>query len=83
MSDKAEARIEAEFNNEYNRKKLDANGDQTVDVSIPVQNLPQEEIEEIDYVRDVIQENDDNIYRVYVSTSSNVGGAVSSSSTRR
>lgn len=66
MSDKAEARIEAAFNNK--RGSPDPNGEKTVEVRIPNSDLDIEEVREVNYVKDVVEEGDE--YRVYASADS-------------
>ncbi|WP_435065637.1 hypothetical protein [Halobaculum sp. EA56] len=66
-SEKAAARIEAEFEG---RKSPDSSGSTTDDVSIPAAGLQREDVEELDYVTDVLDE--DGQYRVYVKVSSDI-----------
>ncbi|MFC6723207.1 hypothetical protein ACFQE1_02120 [Halobium palmae] len=65
MSEKAEARIEAEFNDRSESPNPD--GDKTVEVRIPSSGLEIDEVEEVDYVSDVIEQSTE--YQVYVSAS--------------
>lgn len=62
----AKARIEAEFSDE--RRSPAANGDKTVDVSIPSAGIDTDDVRGIEYVEDVIDTGDQ--FRVYVSTES-------------
>lgn len=73
MSEKAEARIEAEFSDR--RESPDPTGSKSVDVRIPSTGLDIDEVEEVGYVNDVIDEDDE--YRVYVSADSGVHFSVS------
>lgn len=67
-TEKAKSRIEAEFSDR--RENPDASGSKTVDVSIPSSGLEIENLQDIDYVNDVIDEGDE--FRVYVSADSGV-----------
>lgn len=66
--DKAKARIEAEFQDISGSP--DADGNKTKDVYIPKVGIDTEDVEDIDYVVDVIEEGDQ--FRVYVSADSGV-----------
>lgn len=66
--DKAKARIEAEFQDE--RGSPDPSGSQTKDVFIPSTGLDIDDVRDIDYVEDVLDQGDE--FRVYVSADSGV-----------
>ncbi|WP_049890518.1 hypothetical protein [Halogeometricum borinquense] len=67
--ERAKSRIEAEFSD---RSEIpDASGSKSIDVRIPNSGLDIDDVQEIDYVNDVLEEEDE--FRVYVSADSNVG----------
>mgnify|MGYP000621355061 CR=1 FL=1 len=67
-TERAKSRIEAEFSDK--RETPDASGSKSVDVYIPNSGLDIDDVLEIDYVDDVLEEGDE--FRVYVSADSGV-----------
>ncbi|WP_410766421.1 hypothetical protein [Haloferax sp. DFSO60] len=66
--ERAKSRIEAEFSDK--RENPDASGNKSVDVYIPSSGLDIDDVLEIDYVDDVLDEGDE--FRVYVSADSGI-----------
>lgn len=67
--ERAKSRIEAEFSDRT--ETPDANGSKTVEVYIPNSGLDIDDVMDINYVNDVLEEGDE--FRVYVSADSSVG----------
>lgn len=66
--ERAKSRIEAEFSDR--RETPDASGSKSVDVYIPNSGLDIDDVLEIDYVDDVLDEGDE--FRVYVTADSGI-----------
>lgn len=66
--ERAKSRIEAEFSDR--RETPDASGSKSIDVSIPNSGLDIEDVLDIDYVDDVLEQGDE--FQVYVSADSGV-----------